>query len=94
MNKEEILNTAITLISEDRNHVHGDYAVNHANIASLWSAYKNIEITAKDVALMMALLKIARTKTGEFNQDDFIDACGYLGIAGDLASYKERSMDF
>jgi len=34
----------------------------------------------------MALLKIARTKIGKVNPDDYVDACGYLGIAGEIAS--------
>ena len=33
---------------------------------------------------MMALLKIARTQAGEDNDDNYIDACGYMGIAGEL----------
>lgn len=92
MNTAEILNTAITIVSEDRAKSHGDKFVNHANIASLWSSYKNIEITAKDVAVMMALLKIARTKTGEHNRDDYVDACGYMAIAGEIA--EDRPIDF
>ena len=38
----------------------------------------------KDVAVMMALLKIARTQAGEDNDDNYIDGCGYIGIAGEL----------
>ena len=36
------------------------------------------------VAIMMALLKIARTQAGEDNDDNYIDGCGYIGIAGEL----------
>ena len=36
------------------------------------------------VAMMMALLKIARTKTGSPNKDDLIDGAAYLAIAGEL----------
>ena len=58
---------------------------NHENIARLWSAYLDTLVAPSDVALMMALAKIARTKTGELNPDDFIDMAGYAGIAGELA---------
>ena len=86
MKAPEYLNTASILVSEDRNMTHGNKLENHANIADLWSAYKKIEITAHDVAVMMALLKIARTKTGNINKDDYVDACGYMSIAGEIAA--------
>jgi len=38
-----------------------------------------------DVLVMMALLKIARTRHGEFNRDDWVDALGYVALAGQVA---------
>lgn len=84
MKAPEFLNTASILVSEDREMTHGHKIQNHVNIANLWSAFKNIEFTAHDVAVMMALLKIARTKTGKVNRDDYVDACGYMSIAGEI----------
>lgn len=86
MKNSDILNIASQLVNNDRNDQHGDMTTNHINIAKLWSAYKGVEFTAHDVAIMMALLKIARTKIGAVNPDDYVDACGYLGIAGEIAS--------
>lgn len=85
MKAYDYLNTASILVSEDRHQTHGDKLLNHANIAKLWSAYKDIEFTAKDVAMMMALLKVARTKLGNHNGDDYVDGAGYLAIAGEIA---------
>ena len=34
---------------------------------------------------MMVLLKVARTKTGAHNPDDYIDMTGYAAIAAELA---------
>jgi Domain of unknown function (DUF6378) len=42
-------------------------------------------ITPHDVALMMMLLKVARTAGGTFNLDNYIDAAGYAGIPAELA---------
>lgn len=78
------LKTAADLVGGDRNATHGDKTETHAGIASLWSAYLGVEITARQVALMMCLLKIARTKSGKFNEDDYIDLAGYAGIAGEI----------
>ena len=86
MKNSDILNIASQLVNNDRNDQHGDMTTNHINIAKLWSSYKGVEFTAHEVAVMMALLKIARTKIGKVNPDDYVDACGYLGIAGEIAS--------
>jgi hypothetical protein len=34
--------------------------------------------------MMMALLKIARTQTGQRNADDVLDAIGYLAIGHEV----------
>jgi hypothetical protein len=81
-----ILQLAAKLIDGDRNEQHGNRYLCHSNIAKQWEAYLGVEITPVDVALMMALLKIARTKSGEFNNDCFIDACGYAALAGELST--------
>lgn len=43
-----------------------------------------MSITADQVALMMVLLKVARTKTGGLNIDDYVDMAGYAGVAGEI----------
>jgi hypothetical protein len=43
----------------------------------------------EDVANLMSLLKIARTQAGNFNLDDYVDACGYLAISGEIANKRE-----
>jgi len=86
MNAEEICKKAGELVGGDRAKTHGDKFENHLNIARLWSAYLGCAITPEQVALMMGLLKIARTKTGTYNPDDFIDLVGYASIAGDIAA--------
>lgn len=81
----EILQTAIRLIDGDRAKSHGPYLENHENIAKLWSAYLGVEITARHAAMMLVLLKVARTMTGEHNRDDYADAAGYLALAWAIA---------
>ena len=84
MKTTQILQQAEKLVNGDRDKTHGNKLENHNNIALLWSAYLEIDITAKKVAILMALLKLARTKEGEHNIDDYVDACGYSAIAGEL----------
>ncbi len=84
MKAKEILETASNLVTGDRHEQHGDMAQNHKNIALLWSAYLEIPITPAQAAGMMILLKVARTKLGEPNPDNFVDCCGYAAIMGEL----------
>ena len=85
---KQILTKANSLISKDREKDYGDKVKNHENIAKLWSAYKDTKITAHDVAIMMTLLKIARTKLGAISEDTYIDMSAYGAIAGEI-KFKE-----
>ena len=80
---EDFLREAMTITTE-RNKTHGDRITNHGNISQLWSWYLKKEVTAYDVAMMMSLLKIARTKTGNPYKDDLVDGAAYLAIAGEI----------
>lgn len=92
----EVCAKAANLVGGDRQKTHGDKVENHNNIARLWNAFllnkKNytvgIPLNAHDVAILMALLKIARTQSGSHNLDDYVDLAGYAGVAAEIA---ERS---
>ena len=96
MNSSEILKKTEKLVSTDRADKHGDKVENHENIARMWSSYLqnktklNLIILPEDVANLMSLLKIARTQAGNFNLDDYIDACGYLAISGEIRNKREN----
>lgn len=89
MKADEICAQAGGLVSGNREATHGPKRENHQNIADLWNGYLGPRVagplSARDVALMMALLKIARTKLGNHNPDDYVDGVGYMAIAGEIA---------
>ena len=58
------------------------YGNNFDDIASRWSDRLNADITAKDVALMMADMKMTRMNKDKDNEDSFKDLIGYLIIYG------------
>ena len=95
MNTTDILEKTKKLVSKDRADKHGDKIENHENIARLWTGYLqnkfklNLVMLPEDVANLMSLLKIARTQAGNFNLDDYVDACGYLAISGEIANKRE-----
>ncbi len=75
---------ALKILKGPREKEYGNKKENHDNIAKLWSAYLNINLTAHDVALMMLLLKVARTKSPNPTRDTYIDMVGYSAIAGEV----------
>lgn len=86
MNRAETLDAAKACVCQNREQEYGSPERNFELIADLWSVYLGVEITPVDVALMMAQLKMARIKTGTFKEDSFVDACGYIACAAELAS--------
>jgi len=98
MESTKILELAKKLVSTDREDKHGDKVVNHENIARLWTGYLqnktrlSISILPEDVANLMTLLKIARSQGGSFNVDDYVDACGYSAIAGEIIAKRKEQL--
>lgn len=91
---KSLLTRAAEIVSGSRAAQHGPIERNHQNIADHWNAYLgpriNPPISALDVALMLAELKIARAKGSiqmglEPNPDNFVDLAGYAGVAGEIA---------
>lgn len=82
-----VLIEAYETINGNRQDQYGNPEDNFQTIANLWSDYLGgssklaADLTAKDVAIMMALLKIARLSTGTAVRDSFVDAAGYIGLA-------------
>lgn len=85
MKRAEILRTAEGYITKDRAAAHGNMEDNFSTIAEYWSTHLGHTLTALDVAVMMALLKLARIKSGPTNLDNYVDAAGYIGCGGELA---------
>jgi hypothetical protein len=87
MYRSEILKIADDLINGERQAHYGAPEVSFERIGYLWTNYLEDRevITAVDVANMMALMKIARLANGP-HLDSFIDACGYLALAGEMGT--------
>ena len=86
MNKRtEILETAAELISGgERERNYGTPADNFGRIAAGWSVILEKDVSAEQVALCMAWLKIARLVNGP-HEDSYIDAAAYMALAGELS---------
>ena len=80
--KQTLLKT-LEAVTGKREDDYGDKLKNHQNIADLWSIYLKRKITAHDVAICMALLKIARIMHSH-HEDAYIDLAGYAAIAREI----------
>lgn len=79
----DIINAVNSLIGE-RQDRYGNPEDSFRLIASLWNVYLDTDqIQPRDVAMMMVLFKLARQRH-QHNDDNLIDAAGYLGLAGDM----------
>lgn len=86
MTRAEILHEAEVCVCGKRQEDYGSPEDNFKLIGDLWSAYTGADISAKDVAVMMALLKIARIKTGIGTMDSFVDLAGYAACGGEICT--------
>ena len=84
MKRSEILEAARRCVCGEREQDYGTPEDSFSLIAKLWTAYTGVSFSTKDVAMMMALLKVARIKRGD-KADSFVDLAGYAACAGEIA---------
>ena len=86
MNRANTLEKAKEIVCGHRENEYGSPEDNFKTIADFWSVYKGVEFTANDVAMMMALLKIARIRTGTATDDSYVDLAGYAACGSEINS--------
>jgi hypothetical protein len=82
MNARDYLNEARATI-QDRGADYGHPTDNMSRTAALWSSYLEVPITDYQVAICMALVKIARSMETP-KTDTYIDLVAYTAIAAQL----------
>ena len=89
MKRAEILETAKRCVCGDREQDYGSPESNFERIAEFWSTYSGYPFDAKDVAAMLALLKIARISSGHAKADNWVDLAGYAACGGEIETEVE-----
>lgn len=84
MTPQEILQEAAKTL-EKRGETYGRYEGSLNDIAAYWSVFLGQDITGRDVAAMMLLLKLARADASVKHADNYIDMVGYAALAGGLS---------
>ena len=88
----QLLNETAEIVRE-RGLVYGSPAVNHLRIAKLWSVYLERAIEPEQVAMCMALVKIARLIESPKHVDSYADAAAYLAIAAEISNLDWDDLD-
>ena len=83
--RANLLDIAKNHVTKDRQADHGDAEDNFTRIAGYWSVHLGVPIAAHDVAVMMALLKVARIKSNPEHVDNWVDGAGYFACGGEVA---------
>ena len=81
--RTRVLEEANELINGQRQEDYGTPRQNFGVIADMWAAYLGPDIEPRDVANMMALLKIARLRLAN-HRDSAVDGAGYLALGHEL----------
>ena len=88
MKASDYLNEAKAII-EDRGMDYGHPSDNMQRTARLWCAYLEMPISDDQVAMCLALVKIARSMESA-KVDNFIDGAAYFAISGQLATEENE----
>lgn len=98
LTRADILHAAEKCVCGQREQDYGTPEDNFETIAELWETYLRracvdeaggVYIDATDVAMMMALLKIARIAGGVGTRDSFIDLAGYAACGAECEGVTE-----
>lgn len=103
--REEILETAKSAVTQDRNTDYGTPEDNFKTIAAYWTIYLqsvgfNMSTSAKnrlhnhglnstDVAAMLSLMKHSRLATSPNKTDNWVDIAGYAACGAECASKRQ-----
>ena len=98
LTRADILHAAEKCVCGQREQDYGTPENNFETIAELWETYLRracvdeaggVYIDANDVAMMMALLKIARIAAGGEKADSWIDLAGYAACGAECEGVTE-----
>ncbi|KID12559.1 hypothetical protein GQA70_08590 [Ponticoccus alexandrii] len=84
-----MLDAAAQAVTVDRAATHGDAESSFATLAAVWSPLLGVPVTAPQVALMLASLKIVRAWGNPGHTDNWVDLAGYAACGGEVAQAGE-----
>ena len=94
--RQRVLREAEKCVCGKREQDYGTPEDSFQKIAALWTAYMSNNsivdtvFSASDVAVMLALLKIARISENPQHMDSWVDGCGYFACGGEIAGKEAQ----
>ena len=94
--RQRVLREAEKCVCGKREQDYGTPEDSFQKIAALWTAYMSNNsivdtvFSASDVAVMLALLKIARISENPQHMDSWVDGCGYFACGGEIAGKEAK----
>lgn len=94
MEIKEVLDRAGDVVLSQRQKEYSQQSVTqmHIQIAQVWSGILDRDVTAHEVALCMAGLKLVRASCQPGHEDSYVDAVGYAAIAAEILHEEEKDM--
>jgi len=86
--EESILQKAESLVKGDRGKNYGHPIVDFSRTARLWTALKDVEFSASDVAKFMIAVKLSR-ETNRPKRDNRVDIAGYALTLDMVEEYEQ-----
>ena len=83
--RASILREANMCVNGQRTDDYGTPENSFNRIAALWGGYFGEAFNAADVAIMLALLKVARLKNNPSHRDSWVDLAGYAACGAEAA---------
>lgn len=80
---QSLLADATAAVMGDRQDAYGSAENNLGRIGQLWSAWLGKNVSAHDVAVMMAMVKLSRA-SHTYHRDNYVDGIGYIALAESL----------
>jgi hypothetical protein len=89
MSDPAAIRRALEIVTGDRQRDYGDPVECHARAAGLVHLMTGLDLTPRDVAMVLVAVKLARLRHDPGHEDSIVDAIGYLGIAGMCAQARD-----
>ena len=83
--KADITLAAATQAIKKRGKDYGTIYENHERIAVIWTVIFGHEVTAAQVALCMASVKMARLVQSPDHEDSWVDLAGYAAVGSECS---------
>lgn len=82
----QALNVAAAIIHGPRANDYGDASESFARIALIWSGILGHDVTAAEVALCLAGLKMSRLAYSPDHADSWVDLIGYAALGAEIGT--------